>query len=60
LYQEKQKKREWKEIKGQGKKEEKKRRKTVFKGPHVTTKVPDLVVLGMRKQVKNLKKAEKI
>ena len=29
------------------------------KGPHVTTKVPDLVVLGMRKQVKNLKKAEK-
>jgi hypothetical protein len=31
-----------------------------LKGPHVTTKVPDLVVLGMRKQVKNLKKAEKI
>ena len=31
----------------------------LFKGPHVTTKVPDMVVLGMRKQVKNLKKAEK-
>ena len=29
------------------------------KGPHVTTKLPDLVVLGMRKQVKNLKKTEK-